>query len=109
MGIEAQVTSTIKLKGAASVGQYVYANNPDVYYASDDFTERLRFGVEGRWAKDSSTDVQVRREWNVNGYYRLGKEYSKANFHAHINAMHARYCEAVDVWMLSAGLSMRVE
>lgn len=31
MGIEAQVTPTIKLKGAASVGQYTYDNNPNLY------------------------------------------------------------------------------
>jgi hypothetical protein len=30
MGIEAQVTSTILLKGAASVGQYTYDNNPNL-------------------------------------------------------------------------------
>jgi hypothetical protein len=33
-GIEAQVTPTIKLKGAASVGQYTYDNNPDLYVTS---------------------------------------------------------------------------
>ncbi|RED44581.1 TonB-dependent receptor-like protein [Winogradskyella eximia] len=40
LGIEAQVTPTIKLKGAASVGQYTYSNNPDLYVTStsDDFT-----------------------------------------------------------------------
>ncbi|TYB76021.1 TonB-dependent receptor [Bizionia saleffrena] len=39
LGIEAQVTPTIKLKGAASVGQYTYANNPSLYITStsDDF------------------------------------------------------------------------
>lgn len=39
-GIEAQVTPTIKLKGAASVGQYTYSNNPNLYVTStsDDFT-----------------------------------------------------------------------
>lgn len=31
LGIEAQVTPTIKLKGAASVGQYTYSNNPNLY------------------------------------------------------------------------------
>ncbi len=31
LGIEAQVTPTILLKGAASVGQYTYDNNPDLY------------------------------------------------------------------------------
>ncbi|TMM32438.1 TonB-dependent receptor [Polaribacter aestuariivivens] len=34
-GIEAQVTPTIKLKGAASVGQFTYGNNPDLYLTSD--------------------------------------------------------------------------
>ena len=37
LGIEAQVTPTIKLKAAASFGQYTFNNNPDVYYTSDDF------------------------------------------------------------------------
>ena len=37
LGIEAQVTPTVKLKGAASVGQYTYANNPDLYLSSDRF------------------------------------------------------------------------
>jgi len=42
LGIEAQVTPTIKLKGAASVGQYTYDNNPFVYLTStsDDFNTR---------------------------------------------------------------------
>ena len=35
LGIEAQVTPTIKLKGAASVGQYTYINNPNFYLTSD--------------------------------------------------------------------------
>ncbi|AUP79770.1 TonB-dependent receptor [Flavivirga eckloniae] len=43
-GIEAQVTPTIKLKGAASVGQYTYANNPDLYLSSDRF-ENLYLGT----------------------------------------------------------------
>ena len=28
LGIEAQIISSIKLKGAASIGQYTYENNP---------------------------------------------------------------------------------
>ncbi|NQX86269.1 MAG: TonB-dependent receptor [Flavobacteriaceae bacterium] len=35
-GIEAQVTPTIKLKGAASLGQYTYDNNPNFYLSVDD-------------------------------------------------------------------------
>jgi hypothetical protein len=37
LGIEAQVTPTIKLKGAASVGQYTYDNNPNLYLTSASF------------------------------------------------------------------------
>jgi len=45
LGIEAQVTPTIKLKGAASVGQYTYDNNPNLYLTSDDFSNGyLDFG-----------------------------------------------------------------
>ncbi|WP_417870913.1 carboxypeptidase regulatory-like domain-containing protein [Winogradskyella sp.] len=35
-GIEAQVTPTIKLKGAASYGQYTYDNNPNLYISAND-------------------------------------------------------------------------
>ncbi|WP_456438668.1 carboxypeptidase regulatory-like domain-containing protein [Psychroserpens sp.] len=41
LGIEAQVTPTIKLKAAASVGDYTYDNNPLIYTTStsEDFIE----------------------------------------------------------------------
>ena len=44
LGIEAQVTQTIKLKGAAAYGQHVYANNPQLYITSDDFVDPQFFG-----------------------------------------------------------------
>jgi len=45
LGIEGQVTPTIKLKGVASVGQYTYDNNPNLYLTSSDFeTGRQDFG-----------------------------------------------------------------
>ena len=37
LGIEAQVTPTIKLKGAASLGEYTYDNNPNLYLTSASF------------------------------------------------------------------------
>ena len=46
-GIEAQVTPTIKLKGAASVGQYTYENNPNLYLTSVDFDGPLN--IRGRY------------------------------------------------------------
>ncbi|WP_424492573.1 TonB-dependent receptor [Salinimicrobium sp. GXAS 041] len=44
-GLEAQVTSTIKLKGAAGLGEYFYSNNPKLYLTSDDFDEVLDMGT----------------------------------------------------------------
>ncbi|ALJ05433.1 TonB-dependent receptor [Pseudalgibacter alginicilyticus] len=38
-GLEANVTPTLKLKGVASVGQYTYDNNPNLYLSSEDFTD----------------------------------------------------------------------
>jgi len=44
LGIEVQATSTIKLKGVASLGQYTYDNNPDLYLSSEDFEETQYLG-----------------------------------------------------------------
>lgn len=44
IGITAQVTSAIKLKGAAAIGEHIYNNNPNLYLTSDDFDEALDFG-----------------------------------------------------------------
>ncbi|PHS07688.1 MAG: TonB-dependent receptor [Kordia sp.] len=40
-GAEAQVTPTIKVKGALALGESIYTNNPDVYLGSDDFIGQL--------------------------------------------------------------------
>lgn len=37
IGLEAQVTSAIKLKGVAALGQFTYANNPHLYLMSSKF------------------------------------------------------------------------
>ncbi|WP_121667369.1 carboxypeptidase-like regulatory domain-containing protein [Mesonia aquimarina] len=43
-GIEAQITSTVKLKASGSIAQYVYTNNPNLYLTSDDFSKQKSFG-----------------------------------------------------------------
>lgn len=43
-GVEAQVTPTLKLKAAASIGEYVFSNNPDIYLTSDDFIDTKELG-----------------------------------------------------------------
>lgn len=50
LGIEAQVTPTIKLKAAAAYGQHTYDSNPNLYLTSQNFgTDKIRFG-EGKTA-----------------------------------------------------------
>ncbi|MDT0675228.1 TonB-dependent receptor [Autumnicola musiva] len=44
-GAESQLTSTIKLKAAAAIGQYVYANNPNLYLTSSSFDEAVDYGT----------------------------------------------------------------
>lgn len=44
IGIESQVTPTVKLKGAAGYGEHIYANNPELYLTSDDFKGPAFFG-----------------------------------------------------------------
>ncbi len=69
IGIEAQVTPTIKLKGAASIGQYTFQNNPNLYLTSVDFDGPLTFG-------DGTTQL---KNYHVSGgperAFQLGFEY----------------------------------
>ncbi|WOD44738.1 carboxypeptidase regulatory-like domain-containing protein [Hwangdonia lutea] len=44
VGIEAQVTPTIKLKGVASVGQFTYANNPNLFLSTEPDDESVAAG-----------------------------------------------------------------
>ena len=73
-GIEAQVTPTIKLKGAASVGQYTFQNNPNLYLTSVDFDGPLTFG-------DGTTQI---KDYHVAGgperAFQIGFEYRDPNF-----------------------------
>jgi hypothetical protein len=74
LGIEAQVTPTIKLKAAASVGQYTFNNNPNLYLTSDDFQGPLTFG-------DGTTNI---KDYHVAGgperAYQIGFEYRDPDF-----------------------------
>lgn len=44
IGLEAQVTPTVKLKGAASIGQHIYDNNPNLFLTSEDFSQKRDLG-----------------------------------------------------------------
>ena len=43
LGIEANITPTITFKGVASVGQFTYANNPDLYLTASNFDRSETF------------------------------------------------------------------
>ncbi len=59
LGIEAQVTPTIKLKAVASLGQFTFNNNPNVYYASDDFNPNPNQGnLSRRTFGDGTTKLK---------------------------------------------------
>ena len=74
LGIEAQITPTFKLKTAASVGQYLFANDPNLYVTSDDFEDPLSFG-------DGTTNL---KNYHVASgperAYQLGFEYRDPEF-----------------------------
>lgn len=71
-GIEAQVTSTIKLKAAAAYGQNTYDNNPELYITSDDFADPQFYG------KSYLKDYKV--AGGPQQAYQLGFEYRDPNF-----------------------------
>jgi hypothetical protein len=43
-GAESQITSTIKLKAALSIGEYLYANNPELSLSSSSISGDLEYG-----------------------------------------------------------------
>ena len=74
LGIQAQVTPTILLKGVASVGQYTYSNNPDLYLTSSSF--------EGNGRSDTFTSNL--KDYKVAGgpqqAYSIGFEYRDPDY-----------------------------
>lgn len=67
LGIEAQVTPTITLKGAVAYGQYTYANNPDLYLSSDRF-ENVYLGKS--YLKNYQLPVGPHEAYSVGFEYR---------------------------------------
>ena len=57
-GIEVQVTPTVSLTGVASIGQYTYDNNPDLYIGSDQFSSELLGTAYLKDYKQSGTPQQ---------------------------------------------------
>ena len=79
LGVEVQVTATIKLKGAAAVGSFTYANNPDLYLTSDVINDGI-FVENGRSGKYTSNLKNYKIAAGPQQAYSAGFEYRDPNY-----------------------------
>ena len=71
LGIEAQITPTIKLKGAASYGQYTYDNNPNIAISSEFFSAAdTAEGLDKAYLKDYKLAGGPQKAYSVGFEYR---------------------------------------
>jgi hypothetical protein len=79
LGLEAQVTATIKLKGAAAIGSFTYANNPNLYLTSD-VTNKGVFDENGRSGNYTSNLKNYKISAGPHKAYSVGFEYRDPNY-----------------------------
>ncbi|MDD7915155.1 carboxypeptidase-like regulatory domain-containing protein [Polaribacter ponticola] len=79
LGVEAQVTSSIKLKGAASIGQFTYANNPNLYLTSDITNEGV-FDKNGRSGDYTANLNNYKLAAGPQNAYSIGFEYRDPSY-----------------------------
>ncbi|WP_346882399.1 carboxypeptidase-like regulatory domain-containing protein [uncultured Algibacter sp.] len=80
-GIEAQVTQTIKLKSAASIGQFTYNNNPNLFLSTEPDDEALAAGfINGfkRFGQSKLKDYKLAS--GPQNAYSIGFEYRDPDF-----------------------------
>jgi hypothetical protein len=81
LGIEAQVTPTIKLKGVASVGQFTYANNPNLFLTTEADDESVAAGfVNGFKDFGTSNLKDYKIAAGPHRAYSVGFEYRDPDF-----------------------------
>ncbi len=83
-GVESQITTTIKLKAAAALGQFTYSSNPNLYLTSDNFEEAVNYGTcylkNYRIAGGPQRAAQVGFEYRDPGFWWFG---TTVNFFSH--------------------------
>lgn len=80
-GIEAQVTPTIKLKGAAAVGQFTYSNNPNLFLSTEPDDEALAAGfVDGFKDFGQAKLENYKLASGPQNAYSVGFEYSDPDY-----------------------------
>lgn len=81
LGIEAQVTPTIKLKGAANFGQYTYDNNPNLYLTTENNDRSVAAGfVNGRKDFGASNLKNYKLAAGPQTAYSVGFEYRDPDY-----------------------------
>lgn len=81
LGIEAQITPTLKIKGAANLGQYTYDNNPNLYLTTENNTRSLDAGfVNGRKDFGATNLKNYRLAAGPQTAYSIGFEYRDPNY-----------------------------
>jgi len=81
LGLEAQVTPTIKLKGVASLGQYTYDNNPNLFLSTEPDDEAIAAGfVDGFKDFGQSNLKDYKLATGPHRAYSVGFEYRDPDF-----------------------------
>ncbi|GGZ84756.1 TonB-dependent receptor [Algibacter mikhailovii] len=81
LGIEAQLTSTIKLKGVVAMGQYTYDNNPNLFLTTEPNKEAEDAGfIDGFKDFGISTLKNYRLGNGPQNAYSIGFEYRDPDF-----------------------------
>ena len=80
-GVEAQVTPTIKLKGAAAIGQFTYNNNPNLFLSTEPDDEALAAGfIDGFKDFGQSKLKDYKLAAGPQNAYSVGFEYSDPDY-----------------------------
>lgn len=81
LGIEVQATSTIKLKGVASVGQFTYDNNPNLFVTTEDNVQSRAAGfVDGKQSFGQASLKDYRIAGGPQRAFSLGFEYRDPDY-----------------------------
>jgi len=81
LGVEAQVTPSIKLKGVAAVGQFIYNNNPNLFLSTEPDEEALEAGfIDGFKDFGQSNLKNYKLASGPQNAYSVGFEYRDPDF-----------------------------
>ncbi len=78
LGLEYQLTSTIKVTGSAAYGQYTYANNPQIYVNQDALASATNSNPVSNFGRSNMKDYRL--PGTPQQAYSLGLEYRDPKF-----------------------------